>query len=73
MRQPDRVIRGTVLLLLSSMAALQVWHMVGLPAALLHSSPGEVPYKPCHVVFEAESWMLDQEIYVRSKAVQGEY
>lgn len=47
--------------------------MRGLPAALLHSNTGEVPYKAHHVVFEAEPWMLDQEIYVQPKAAQGEH
>lgn len=28
---------------------------MGLPAALLHSKIGEVPYKLCHMFFEAES------------------
>lgn len=62
-----RGIQGAALLLLSSMAILQVQQMVGLPAALLHSNIDELPYKPYHVVFEAEPQMLDQGTCIQPK------
>lgn len=62
-----RVIQGAALLLLSSMAILQVQQMVGLPAAPLRSDIDELPYKPCHVVFEPEPWMLDQGTCIQPK------
>lgn len=44
----------------------------GLPCCTAHSNISEVPYKPTdHGGFETEPWMLDEEIYVQPKAVQG--